>query len=401
MIRGGIQPRGHWSTVLGRWIGPAAGAAAALVVTRPLGPLAGTMLLVLVLPPLAAALEVLGWAGIVAAAIQRARLSWRAEVVATYGLWTVVSATLTLDVAAVVAVPVELRLAAGHSRQAAAAQVFGAILGANVGSLLFPFSNLTNLVLVAATGTAFGAYVGAALWPQLLAIAGTALLLGVRARATQDEPLKVEPEAADAALDRATVPRATVVGGLAAAAGAVAAIVVGLAGGDVAVVFAVTAAVVVTCAEVSGRPGAGASDVLRSIPPVAVAVVLFAAVAGGPASGLASAFPSPQASLSPELALLVIALVGGALAAAINNLPAAAFGAIWLHGASPDAVVAYLIGTNLLAIATPHGSVATMLVRRLAARGGFETGVLDHLTSAWLPALAAGVPAMLALLVVR
>lgn len=383
-------------------LGPSAAVMAAFVVTRLLGPLAGTMLLVLVLPPLAAALEVLGWAGIVAGVIQRARLSVRTEVLAAYGLWTVVSATLTLDVAAVVAVPVGLRLAARRGREAAASQVFGAILGANVGSLLFPFSNLTNLVLVAATGTTFAAYVGAAWWPQVLAIAGTALLLAVRARATvQDEPLKDFPEDARAALDRSDAPRWTLLGGLAAAAGAVAAIIVGLAGGDVAVVFAVTAAVVVTSAVASGRPGVGASDVLRSIPPVAVAVVLFAAVAVGPASGLASLFPSPQASLSPIMALPLIALIGGALAATVNNLPAAAFGAIWLHGASPDAVVAYLIGTNLLAIATPHGSVATMLVRRLASRGGFETSALEHLTTAWLPTLAAGGPAILALLIVH
>jgi hypothetical protein len=47
------------------------------------------------------------------------------------------------------------------------------------------------------------------------------------------------------------------------------------------------------------------------------------------------------------------------------------------------------------------GSVATILVRRLATRRGFETGALQHLATAWLPAVAAGGPAMLALLIVH
>ncbi|HEY7942647.1 MAG TPA: hypothetical protein VID25_11925, partial [Candidatus Limnocylindrales bacterium] len=82
MIPGGVASVRRWLTALGRWLGPGAATAGALAVTRPLGPLAGTMLLVLVLPPLAAALEVLGWAGIVAGVIQRARLSVRTEVLA-------------------------------------------------------------------------------------------------------------------------------------------------------------------------------------------------------------------------------------------------------------------------------------------------------------------------------
>ncbi|HTS14141.1 MAG TPA: hypothetical protein VMH24_00620, partial [Candidatus Sulfotelmatobacter sp.] len=183
------------------------------------------------------------------------------------------------------------------------------------------------------------------------------------------------------------------------AGGALAAIAVGLAGGDVAFVFAITTAVVVTLAVVSRRPGAGAGDLLRSIPPAAVAVVLFAAVAVGPARGVAAMLPRPQDALPSVLALPVIALVGGGIAMSVNNLPAAAFGAIWLQGAGPDAVVAYLIGTDLFAIATPHGSVATMLCRQLAARARVVIGVREHLATAWLPALAAGVPATIALLI--
>ena len=85
----------------------------------------------------------------------------------------------------------------------------------------------------------------------------------------------------------------------------------------------------------------------------------------------------------------------------VNNLPAAAFGAVWLLGGSPDAVVAYLVGTNMLAIATPHGSLATILSRRLARRGGVHIKTREYLLGGWVYAAAAGVPAIGALLVAR
>lgn len=107
--------------------------------------------------------------------------------------------------------------------------------------------------------------------------------------------------------------------------------------------------------------------------------------------------------LPPPLAGVpfVIALVGGLLAATANDLPAAAFGAIWLVGASPEAIVAFLIGTNLIAIGTPHGSLATILCQRLAAREGIRVGTRVYLGTAWRYASAAGLPALGALLLVR
>ena len=59
---------------------------------------------------------------------------------------------------------------------------------------------------------------------------------------------------------------------------------------------------------------------------------------------------------------IVVALVaGGVLSASVNNLPAAAVGAVWLVGSPVSIVVAFLIGMNVAALATPHGSAATML----------------------------------------
>jgi hypothetical protein len=437
-------------SLVGRAFTPALVIAIAALVTRPLGPLAGTMLLVIVLPPLAASLDALGWAAIVAERVRGARLSATRQLLVAYGMWLAVSATLTLDVAAVVAVPVGLRLAArtdagddldldpaagpGESdvppaqvarttvtppagaREGIALADEGApgrhhlaaaILGSNVGSLLFPFSNLTNLIVVSATATPFAAYVAAAWAPQLLAAVAVGVLLVRRS----PSPAVTDPPPTAGGPDRwlpRTDPttsrpaRAAILGGATAVIGALVAVVVGLAGGDVAPVFAIASAIVAGCAIGGDRAGTlGLAALGRSIPPSGIVIVLFAALAGGPIESLAAMLPDPQATLPAFIALPVIALVGGVLAATVNNLPAAAFGAIWLLGGSPDAVVAYLVGTNMLALATPHGSLATILSRRLADRDGVRIGTREYLLGGWRCAAAAGVSALVALLVVR
>ena len=393
------------SRQFGRALLPALAIAAAGLVTRPLGPLAGTMLLVVTLPPLAASLDALGWASIVARRIRQARLSASRELLAAYAMWLTLSAALTLDVAAVVAVPVGLRLAAGRDERSSHDHLGAAILGSNVGSLLFPFSNLTNLILVSATGLSFAAYLTAAALPQLLAAVGAGALLVHRTRRRAAGPtssLEAAMPAADfdSIADERTT-GLTLVGGGIAAAGALSAVVVGLAGGDVAPAFAVAAAIVAGCAVASERPGTRPLDLARSIPPAGMAIVAIAAIAGGPMAGLAAFIPDPQTTLPPIVALPLIALVGGVLAATVNNLPAAAFGAFWLVGSSPAAIVAFLIGTNLIAIGTPHGSLATILCQRLAARKGIRVGARRYLGTAWRYAWAASLSALAALVVAR
>ena len=63
------------------------------------------------------------------------------------------------------------------------------------------------------------------------------------------------------------------------------------------------------------------------------------------------------------------------------------------------AVVAFLVGANFVAIATPHGSLATILCRRLAAQGGIELGLRTYLGTAWRYATVAGIQALVALIV--
>ena len=91
--------------------------------------------------------------------------------------------------------------------------------------------------------------------------------------------------------------------------------------------------------------------------------------------------------------------VGALLAMAINNLPAAAFGAVWLAGSHPATIVAFLIGTNVAALATPHGSVATLLARAVGVRNGVAIPVGDYLRSAWRYAAIGTVAGLIALVI--
>jgi arsenical pump membrane protein len=377
----------------------------ALPLLGPLGVLRGPFLLVVALPILARALAAIGWIELAARPFARVGSAIGA-VLSTYVAWLGLSALLTLDVAAVVAVPVGLEVAARAGR-GGRAQVASAIVGSNVGSMLFPFSNLTNLVLVAGTGLAFVDFVRVAWIPQLLAALGAGVVLALRARELDQDREAVIGEADEAAAQEAVrrsaeargVRPATVLAGIVSVVGALGAVAAGLAGSDVATVLGLTAAIVATIAVAAGAVRLG--DLARAVSLPACAVILAAAALAGPIVAFGQALPDPDTTLTPAIALPLIALVGGALAATVNNLPAAAFGAVWLSGASPAAILAYLIGTNVLALVTPHGSVATMLGRTLAHRGGSPVGTRSYLRRAWRYAVVGAVPAIAWLVVVR
>ena len=275
-------------------------------------------------------------------------------------------------------------------------QLGGAILGANVGSLLLPFSNLTNMVLISASGIGFAAYVGAAVWPQIAAALAVGVLFALRARRVVTDAADPRGEAT-----RDPVPglvsgqdaTARVAGGV-AVLGALAAVVVGVEGGDMAVPFAASAAVLIGVSVATGR--LAVRTVLRSIPLAGVTVIVFASVASGPIS-FAAGRPEPDATLG---GIVLAAAVGSVLAALANNLPAAAFGAVWLARAHPASIVAFLIGTNVAALATPHGSVATILARAVGGRHGVETPARAYLASPWRYAVVGSVAAIAALALV-
>ncbi len=351
------------------------------------------LVLLLVLPPLAVGLGSLGWGEHTAFALRRA-ISRPYRPAGLFTLWCITSAMLGLDAAAIVAADVGLGVA-GPDVTDRTLQMRAAILGSNLGSLLFPFSNLTNLLLVAGTGLAFGTYVEAAAVPQLaLVVAGVALmLLGTRIGRGGDgtPPARPTREPSDV---RQTPSRAAVVGGLVAITGSVAAVIVGFADGDVAPVFAVTAAIVAALAVTAGscRPTA----LGRSIPPAGVAIILATVAFSGELDRLVALLPS--APLGADiLTLAMVAVAGGLLSAAFNNLPAAAFGALWLIGAGPSTVIAFLIGTNVISVLTPHGSLATMLSHSVAIRRGWPLDRRAYVRRGWVEVVALTAAAVLAL----
>lgn len=100
----------------------------------------------------------------------------------------------------------------------------------------------------------------------------------------------------------------------------------------------------------------------RSLPPAGILLIVVSGLLLGPIQQLAVGLSVPDGSTS-ALVLVTVTLIGGLLAATINNLPAAAIGAVWLSSADPVTVVAYLVGTNIVCVLTPtwfggHDAVA-------------------------------------------
>lgn len=385
-------------------VGAAWGAVLALspALSAPLGRLAPALALLVVLPPLALALESFGWRRRLASRLARVG-SPVGRLIAGYLTALATSGLLSLDVAAVGATSVGIE-AAGKREAERRWQLGGAILGANVGSLLFPFSNLTNLVLVAASGLGFATYVAAAAGPQLAAAIAVGLLLALRSRAgmgprlASDRVVPSQPEAQSPASGPASdsgTGRAALLAAGVALAGAGAAIGFGVVGLDMALPFAASAGILTAAALVSRRLEVG--SVARSLPLGGLAIVLGAALFSGAIDTAASTFFAPGATLP---GLLVALGVGGVLAAAFNNLPAAAFGAAWLAHGQPATIVAFLLGTNVAAMATPHGSMATILARGVGARHGVATPAGAYIRSAWRYALAGTLAGVLVLALV-
>lgn len=385
----------------------ATGLLAAPLLAMPFGRMRDPLALVLVLPPLASALEAFGWSDVIAGRIRRLDGGVRRALVA-YLASLVTSALLTLDVAAVAAASVGVATADDSAERDV--QVGSAIVGSNAGSLLFPFSNLTNLVLLTGAGVSFAAYVEAAVLPQFGAALGIGAVLAWRSRrrlargATDALPRASSGRGAGPRLDvgtRATGFRddaAARAAATIAVVGAGAAVVAGFAGGDIPVVFASASALVSSLAVASGRTSV--RRLVASVPLPGIAVIVAATALTGEVTTLARSMPVPLAGRLPAIDLVAIALVGGGLASLVNNLPAAAFGAVWLHAGGPIGVVAYLVGTNVVALATPHGSLATILCRSVASGAGHEVPVGPYVRAAWRYALAGGLAALLPLALV-
>jgi Na+/H+ antiporter NhaD/arsenite permease-like protein len=65
------------------------------------------------------------------------------------------------------------------------------------------------------------------------------------------------------------------------------------------------------------------------------------------------------------------------------------------------AIVAYLLGTNVLALLTPYGSLATILGRNLAKLSGASPSTREYLLEAWPFAIVGAAAGLAAVIVVR
>ena len=71
-----------------------------------------------------------------------------------------------------------------------------------------------------------------------------------------------------------------------------------------------------------------------------------------------------------------------------------------MAGAGRAIVVAYLVGTNVAALATPHGSLATILCRAGATERGHDVPRSRYLRHAWRYAAAGTLAAIAAVILV-
>ena len=283
-------------------------------------------------------------------------------------LCALLTATVSLDGAVVLMVPVLLALTR-RSPELLRPLLLGTVGVANAFSLALPQGNPANLIVMERLSLGPGAFIAHLFVPSVLA---TLVCVGAVAL-VQRRVLR-----GSCALD--AVPPGPWSGGeRLAAAGLAAAGVLGAAAPWLGVapwwpICAVAAAVFVAalaggCARAAPRVPA------RVCVQVAALVVLVGSLAG------TLAIPVPTATSLGALVLL--ALVASAVAGAVNNLPASVVLSGILGSHSLPACAA-LTGLSVGSLATPHGSVATIL----AVEGAGETGTAAGHLRLWLPAAA-------------
>jgi arsenical pump membrane protein len=263
------------------------------------------------------------------------------------------TAVVSLDGAVVLAVPL-LRRVSRITGTSFAPLFLGAVAVSNAGSAAVPQGNPTNLVLIDRLGIGPGAFLEHMLLPGLAAgvVCVTAVALHQRRALAGRYPVSTSCWTPLSRRER----RAAVAVGAAALAGWLAP----LAGIAPWWPFSGTVAVAIL--------------IERTRPPLVVpwriGVQVAALVVAVEALGLP--VPTPRATTLPDL--LAIALAVGAASALVNNLPASAAVAALL-GAGPAAYAAS-IGLSAGALATPQGSVATLIAGDLAGIDAPPLGVL-------------------------
>lgn len=288
----------------------------------------------------------------------------------TFVLGAVVTAMLSLDATAVILTPIVLALVKRLKLPAVPYIVMCAFV-ANVGSLLLPISNLTNLLFADAFHMTFASFAARMLGPQLVALVVTYALLGSRFRrqlparfASGDlaPPSSVIASRPYFALC-VVVLSVVLVGYFLAPLAGLEPYVVAFAG--VGVLSVAGAAMGRLRVETIGELSWGVFPFVLG---------LFVAVRGLENLGLVRLSSSWLAQMPAGSPQKLLAAAGATAIAsnALNNLPAALIVRAVLQAshAHRGTVLAALVGADVGPIVTPFGSLATMLVLLQARRGG-------------------------------
>lgn len=349
---------------------PLAGLAVAIGLISPqgaleaVGRLGSTLLFlgaVLLIGRLAEAEGVFRWLGGVLAGTARPR-SPTALFTAVFVVAAVTTAVLSLDATVVLLTPVVV-VAARRRLVSAAPSVYVTAHLANTASLLFPVSNLTNLLAFHATGLSFLTFTAAMALPWLGALGVEYLVCRWHFR-RELAPVAEPPPAADAGTgDPGTKPPwGSLIALAALLAGFALAPLLGL---EAAWVAAIGAGCWVAVALLTGRIGLRSSVRAVNLPFLAFVAALGVIVAAATGHGWQARIAGllPRQDTLP--ALLAVAAVAAVLANVLNNLPVTLLLVSALAGSSPLILLAVLIGVNVGPNLSYTGSLATLLWRRL------------------------------------
>jgi len=287
-------------------------------------------------------------------------------------LGAIVTAIFSLDTTAVMLTPVMLAIVNRLKLPAAPYVVLCAFV-ANVGSLLLPISNLTNILFADAFHMTFGAFAARMIGPQLMALVTTYTLLRWHFRRELPNRFDGEslPEPSSVVPNRSYFLVCVTVLGV-VLVGYFLAPLVGLE--PYVIAFAGSGVLVIAGAATGRVRIRGVGELSWGLFPFVVG--LFVAVQGLENLGIVGVSAKWLAHMRPGSPgkLFVTAGLTAFASNLMNNLPAAliARSVLLASHAQTGTVLASLVGADVGPMITPFGSLATMLVLALARSEGEE-----------------------------
>lgn len=378
-----VQPRGlneAWAAVGGAVVMLLCGFASPGDVARVTREVADVLLFLVGMMVLTASVERSGLFELLALRTARAaRGSGILLFLGLFGLGFAITALLSLDVTVLVLTPIVYALVT-RLRIAALPYLYICTMVANVGSLLLPISNLTNLLAYGLLDLSFSNFARLMFLPQLVALAATAGILLFLFR--HQIPRRFAPD------ELPDVPEEVEPRFLRLAAGVlllvlVSLFVVGLRGWPIAAPALVGGAIMGGIALQRGAVTlrALAGDVSWSVLPFVIG--MFTIIRGAERIWLAQFGSGPVLSGHGLSELLLVAFGAAFGANLINNIPM--IGALLglLGNATSPAreplAIAAVLGVNLGSVVTPFGSLATLLWLTIVRRKGIQLAAFGYM----------------------